>query len=56
MCHLEELTRNIIKQQKPSTVFSQINWPKYFFYDLQHTISKMYIESSWLLYSNREIT
>ena len=30
MCHLEELTRDMIKQQKPSTVFSQINWPKYF--------------------------
>ena len=29
MCHLEELTRDIINEKKPSTAFIQINWPKY---------------------------
>ena len=56
LCHLKELTRNIINLLKLSTEFSQINWPKSFFDDLQYTISLMYIESYWLLYSNRENT
>ena len=56
MCHLKQLIRDITNQLKPIATFKQINWPRSFLDDLQYTISLMYIESYWLLYSNRENT
>ena len=56
LCHVKELIRDMINRLKPSTAFSQINWPKSFLDDLQHTISMMYIESYWLPHSNRQNT
>ena len=56
LCNLKELICDIINQLKSSRAFSQINWPKSFLDDLQHTISMMYIESYWLRNSNRENT
>ena len=56
LCHVKELIRDMINRLKPSTAFSQINWPKSFLDDLQHTINMMYIESYWLPHSNRQNT